>query len=91
MYRVVWSQRAVNDLAGIWTQADPALRQAVTRAAHIVDQVLQDDPLDSGESREGQLRVMFAPPLGVQFQVDPDSQMVLVVHIWLILRRKRRA
>jgi len=91
MFQVVWHQGAVNDLAEIWNQSDPALRQAVTRAAHAVDQALKDDPAGVGESREAGIRVMFESPLGVRFKVDQDSQTVVVGQIWRMPPRRGRS
>jgi hypothetical protein len=91
MLQVVWLQEAINDLAEIWNQGDSTLRQEVTKAANTVDQTLRVDPFGSGESREEERRVMFAPPLGVSFKVDRDSGTVLVVQIWRIRPPRRRA
>ena len=82
MFQVIWLQRAVNDLAGIWMQADSAQRRAITQAANAIDRELGHDPFHSSESREEDLRVMFAPPLGVFFQVELSSRTVHVAHIW---------
>lgn len=82
MLRVVWSERAVDDLAEAWASADSSQRQALTRASHIVDQILRDDPFGSSESREGDARVMFEAPLGLSFKVDQDTGRVLVGHVW---------
>lgn len=64
MLQVIWLQRAVNDLAEIWSRGDSTLRQDVTRAANTIDQELHEVPFGSSESREGRRRVMFAAPLG---------------------------
>jgi WD40 repeat protein len=62
MFRVEWLQSALDELATIWTQADSAERQAITRATHLIDQQLQQDPDNQGESRPKGRRVLFAPP-----------------------------
>jgi hypothetical protein len=62
MFQVLWRQRAINDLAVIWIQADSTGRQAITEAASTIDRTLQDEPFDSSESRGDEDRVFFAPP-----------------------------
>ena len=91
MFQVVWGQRAVNDLAEIWMQGDSTLRQAVTQATHNIEQALRDDPFETSESREGEDRVIFAPPLGVLFEADLESRIVRVEHVWRYQPPRRRA
>jgi hypothetical protein len=43
---------------------------------------LEIDPLDCGESRAGNLRVAFVPPLGIDFKVFPEDRLVHVVTVW---------
>lgn len=82
MFRVLWRQRAINDLAVIWIQADSTGRRAITEAASTIDRTLQDEPFDSSESRGDEDRVFFAPPLGVLFEVDPHLRIVRIEHVW---------
>jgi hypothetical protein len=88
MFQVVWLQSALNDLAALWVRADSVLRQAINAATNAIDQSLQDDPENLGESRSGETCVFFAHPLGVSFQVDSSQRVVSVLHVWDI--RKRR-
>ena len=88
MFEVEWLQSAVNELAAIWTLADSSLRQQITAATHLIDQQLQSDPFNTGESRSGGRRVYFAPPLGVTFRVEADGQTVTVLRVWLLHRRR---
>jgi hypothetical protein len=81
MFRVVWLQRAVNDLAAVWTQADSARRRAITAATNAIDRELSEDPFRSSESRVGEERVLFTNPLGVLFQVDLVARTVRVEHV----------
>jgi hypothetical protein len=53
MFRVRWERRALNELANLWTQADAALRQAITVASQVIDQRLSQNPEEEGESRSG--------------------------------------
>ena len=62
-FTVEWVPEAENQLTAIWLAARD--RNAVTRAAHRIDQLFRSNPLQYGESREGTDRIMFEPPLGV--------------------------
>ena len=81
--RVEWVQTAQDELMDLWMQADSATRRAITAASRAVDRALAANPLNVGESRGGDDRVMFEHPLGVMFQVDPAKQIVWVVSVWL--------
>ena len=89
MFRVEWLQSALDELTRLWTQADATLRQALTAASHAIDQRLQSDPLQEGESRFRGRRITFVPPLAVTFRVEADGQTVTVVEIRLFRRRSR--
>ena len=87
MFRVDWAQSALNELAGLWTQADSAMRQAITAASQQIHQRLESDPLNEGESREGGQRILFVFPLGVLFEVDQQQAVVRVLQVWSYRRR----
>jgi hypothetical protein len=87
MWQVTWLQPALDELTTIWTQADSASRRAITAATHSIDQVLQADPQNQGESREEGERVLFAFPLGIAFEVDDQQSVVWVLHVWDIRRK----
>jgi hypothetical protein len=88
MIRVRWERRALDALGNLWTQADAAQRQAITRAAHAIDLRLRKDPFNEGESRSRGRRVTFAPPLMVVFRIEPDGNTVSVLEVRLFRRRK---
>jgi plasmid stabilization system protein ParE len=79
-YTVTWRKSAENDLAEIWLAAHD--RQAVTDAANLIDTSLRRNPLVCGESRLGNTRVMFVPPLVVYFDVYELDRRVLVRAVW---------
>ena len=83
MFRVEWIQSAQDDLMLLWMLADSSTRQAIATASMRIDPTLSPDPLNVGESRGGDDRVMFEPPLGVMFQVDVPNNIVWVVSVWL--------
>jgi hypothetical protein len=87
MFRVEWLQEALDELTGLWMQADSTFRRAITAATHILDQELQADPYRQSESRDDEERVLFAYPLAVQIEVDPQRRMVWVLHVWRFRRR----
>jgi hypothetical protein len=89
MFRVQWKRAALNELAACWNQADSAQRQAITAASHAIDNRLERDPLNEGESRSKRRRVAFFPPLAVTFRVERDGQTVSVLHIRLFRRRSQ--
>lgn len=78
-FRVRWKRVAQNQLAALWL--DSTNRQAVTAAAHAVDTSLRRDPVSCGESRSGNRRVLFEPPLVVAFEVHEDQRKVTVISV----------
>jgi hypothetical protein len=87
MHRVRWERRALHELARLWIQGTPAVRQALTAASHTLDQRLRTDPHNEGESRPRGRRITFIPPLAVVFRIEPDGQTVSVLSIRLFRRR----
>jgi plasmid stabilization system protein ParE len=81
-YTVVWTPTAEDDLAAIWLGAPD--RDTVNSAADTIDALLRRDPETRGESRAGTLRILFVPPLGVDFDVQMDDRMVYVLAAWFI-------
>lgn len=79
-YSVAWLSSAEQELTGIWL--DAADRAAITRAAHAIDQQLQQDAHIKGESRAGGRRILFELPLVVSFRVDQAAAVVLVSQVW---------
>jgi plasmid stabilization system protein ParE len=83
-YTVLWVRRAEEDLAAIWTGA--ANRNAIASAANTIDALLREDPESRGESRQGALRILFVPPLGVDFEVFEEDRLVRVLGVWTTAR-----
>jgi hypothetical protein len=75
MYRVAWLPSATEELASLWLLASSGLRQAITAATHAVDQILQREPQDFGESREGNVRIGHEEPLGLTFEIDEAEKV----------------
>ena len=76
-YEVIWIGAAENDLAAIWTTASD--RTAVSVAAHVIDQELAQNPIGIGDRRTSSVhRVVFRPPLVVEYAVIRDDNRVIV-------------
>ncbi len=57
-FTVIWRRQALAELAAIWNSA--ANRNAVTAASDRIDRLLELDPMNAGESRDGSDRIVFA-------------------------------
>ena len=79
-YTVVWRPAAEEKLAALWTEADD--RRAVTGAANSIDSMLRVDPLDAGESRVANIRILTVPPLSVYYDVHEDDRLVATWAVW---------
>lgn len=81
-YAVYWVPDSEQDLASGWLKSSD--RNAVTRAAHVLEEGLKKDPLHLGESRLSSVqRVAFEPPLGIEYEVIEDDKKVRVLGVWL--------
>jgi hypothetical protein len=77
---VIWAEDAENELAALWL--NPALRSSVTQSSQRIDERLERDGDNEGESRDGNRRILFEPPLGVTLTVDPAQRRITVTHVW---------
>jgi hypothetical protein len=82
MYQVDWAKSARAELATAWVEAESTEREAITAATITIDKMLQSSPNDVGESRSGNRRIAFVPPLGLAFAVDEGQQRAKVLHVW---------
>ncbi|MFN4258248.1 MAG: hypothetical protein ACK4RK_03065 [Gemmataceae bacterium] len=88
MFQIDWTQSALDELTVLWLTGDSQLRQLITEATHLIDQELQANPHEQGESRGGEERIFFVYPLGVQFIILHQPPSVRVLHVWDIRRNK---
>ena len=86
MFSIFRSQAAMVSLKATWEGAGDALREAIERAARRLDELLQHEPQEQGESREDGTRILFEAPLGVVFEVDEDKKLVRVLRSWAYRR-----
>ena len=84
-YTVVWTPIAEQKLAAIWNTANDSA--AVTAAANEIDLFLSTKPRLCGESRGKSLRVTFAGPIGVEYEVIEDDRLVRVLMVWQVRQR----
>jgi hypothetical protein len=83
-YRVLWDEVALAELDEIWksTQDREGLQHVVTRT----NIELTHNPLEAGESREQQQRVLFKFPLVIWFRALERIREVQVLHVKLVKR-----
>jgi plasmid stabilization system protein ParE len=89
MFRVEWIQKALDDLANIWSQSDSGSRDRITKATNELDKSLQRNPYRMSEARtdDSEKRVLFEYPLGAIIEIDLAQRKVWVVHVWRFRRR----
>lgn len=84
-FQVIWTEDAESDLADLWLRALD--RNTVSRASLEIDRTLKFNADQQGESREGNMRVLFCRPLAVNFVVHRDDATAYVIAVWRIGRR----
>jgi hypothetical protein len=73
-------QAVEDDLAAIWLAASD--RKAISDAANIMERQLRNDPLNAGEARDGNTRILVVEPLAIYFDVIVDDCRVVVWQLW---------
>ncbi len=81
-FTVVWRPIAEHTLADLWNSAQD--RQAVTDAADAMDALLRTSPLEVGESRVGNTRILTVFPLSVYYDVHEEDRLVAVWAVWRV-------
>jgi hypothetical protein len=84
-FTVVWKPEAERTLAEVWTAARD--RQVVTDAADAIEALLRSAPLEVGESRVANMRILVVLPLVVYYDVKPDDRLVAVWAVWRVRSR----
>ena len=82
MYRVLWIQSALDDMANLWINADSEMRADINRVADHLDQELQRDPFKISESRDPGEWVCFSAPLGLLVEIETGQKIVWVLAVW---------
>ena len=78
-FSVRWMPRAEQLLTQMWLSSRD--REAIREACEKLEARLTADPLNAGESREGNYRIVFEEPLAVTFSVWPIDRLVKVVYV----------
>jgi hypothetical protein len=78
-FTVVWVPSAEDQLADLWLNARD--RGALTRAADRIHRLLGTDPINAGESRPDDRRVLIELPLVVYFEISEPDRMVRVLRV----------
>jgi hypothetical protein len=86
-FEVIWNRRALESLATIWLDF-PDGRSEISTATDQIDALLQRNPLEEGESRWDDERILVAAPLVVNFKVDPTRPIVRVTHVRFLRPRR---
>ena len=81
-FTVIWKPSAERELAQIWDSADANDRRDITIASNAIDHQLAESAERAGESRGGNDRIHFEPPLGIRFRVSVADRMVVVLNVW---------
>ena len=78
-YSVVWIPDAETQLTRIWLESRD--HQAIAEACEQIEQSLATKPLNAGESRFEDRRIVFADPLAVTFSVSQVDRLVRVLSV----------
>lgn len=81
MFTLTWRDKVLNDLAALYVAASIEERQRMAGAVAGLNARLRADPLDVGESRDGNTRVAVIALLVVTFVADKSARTVRVVNV----------
>lgn len=79
-YTVIWTTRAVQELAAVWLSSDD--REGVTRASDAVERLLANDPTAIGDDFFDTVRTVAYGPLGLEYEVVEDDRHVFILSVW---------
>jgi len=82
MFLVVWTDGAFDDMAD-HIHRHPNRKREFALALRQIAHQLASDPMGVGESREAEMRVMFAGEISVFYRVDTADQTVEIANIRL--------
>jgi plasmid stabilization system protein ParE len=81
MYTLIWSARALNQLAEIYVTLAIEEQRRMAAAVEAFNHRLTTRPSEEGQSRAGDLRIAFPAGLAVRFRVDEAAQVVRVTNV----------
>lgn len=82
MFLLVWSRLAFDEMGDIVRDNPSRKHEFAVALRQITRQLIADAP-NVGESREDELRVMFAGDLSVFYRVDTDDKTVHINNVRL--------
>jgi hypothetical protein len=82
-FTVVWEKAAEARLASLWI-ASPSERNTITARVAGLEAALRCDPLNVGESRGGNRRMVIDHPIAMRFTVSEPDRLVRVTAFWHI-------
>lgn len=77
---MVYLPAAEEQLADLWLKT--ADKEAVTQSANVIERLLANNPLGSGESSVASLRIVFEAPLAVVYDLLEADSLVKVWAVW---------
>lgn len=77
-YTVVWHEKALDDLAGIWIASEK--QQAVTASVTSIDRILRSDPSIKGVDFYGD-RLLVVITVAVVYVVKDQDRIVEIVAV----------
>ena len=80
-FTITWNDAAESDLANIWMAASAEDRASVTYAAGRIESLLKFDPQLAGESRSGDERIVFLPPLVFSIKIRELDRIVEILSV----------
>lgn len=81
-YTVIWLSSLEDELARLYLLARADGNAArMTAATARIDTALASNPSEAGESRDGNVRILFEAPLSIDFQVLASERMVIVTEV----------
>ena len=78
-YEVIWTSQAESLLTQLWLSSRD--HEALREACESIDQQLAAEPLEAGESRNEDRRILFADALAVTFGVSPRERKVRILFV----------
>ncbi|MFN0018550.1 MAG: hypothetical protein ACKVP0_09840 [Pirellulaceae bacterium] len=80
IWHIVWTARGdrmLQKAVDLASQPDE-----VVIAAEMIESLLEKDPLDAGESRDEDDRILFHGPFAVLYRVNIDDQIAAIHTFW---------
>lgn len=83
MYSVTWMEDALQSVVEAMRAADGDQKTTIERCVIRLHALLEHDPNNFGESRDGPRRIGFDGNCGITFLIDdPTEDTVRITHFW---------